>query len=85
MYCVSVAKVPHHGSGTSSCPEFLAAVDPQVAVISAGAESPFHHPDPEVVERLMELVGEDHLYFTSEHGTIELTSDGQRLWVTTER
>ena len=77
-------KVPHHGSASSSCPEFLAVVDPQLAVISVGAENPFGHPSPGVVERLMELVGEDNLYLTSEHGTIELITDGERLWVQTE-
>ena len=34
-------KVAHHGSDTSSCEEFLAGVDPQVAVVSAGADNPF--------------------------------------------
>ncbi len=78
-------KVAHHGSDTSSCSEFLAAVDPQLAVISAGAENPFGHPGPEVVERLGEVVGEDNVYLTSQHGTIELISDGERLWVRTEK
>ena len=78
-------KVPHHGSASSSCPEFLAVVDPQLAVISVGAENPFGHPSPGVVERLMELVGEDSLYLTSERGTFELITDGERLWVQTEK
>lgn len=81
----TVLKVPHHGSDTSSCSEFLAAVDPQLAVISVGAENPFGHPDPEVVERLVEMVGEDNVYLTSERGTIELITDGQRLWLRTEK
>jgi competence protein ComEC len=80
-----VLKVPHHGSATSSCLEFLNEVEPQVAVISVGAENEFGHPDPGVVERLVQVVGEDNLYLTSEHGTIELITDGTRLWVKTER
>jgi competence protein ComEC len=47
-----VFKVPHHGSRTSSSEALLQAVQPQIAVISAGAWNPFGHPHPEVVERL---------------------------------
>jgi competence protein ComEC len=45
-------KVAHHGSNTSSCEEFIDAVHPDYAVISAGIRNPFHHPRPEVIERL---------------------------------
>ncbi len=45
-------KVAHHG--TSSCEEFLDAVRPEYAVISSGIRNPFHHPRPEVIERLAE-------------------------------
>jgi len=78
-------KVPHHGSETSSCSEFLSEVDPQLAVSSVGAENPFGHPSAEVVERLGEMIGEDNVYLTSEQGTIELITDGKRLWLRTER
>ena len=44
-------KVGHHGSLTSSSPEFLAAVHPQFAVVSAGFYNTFRHPRPEVMER----------------------------------
>jgi hypothetical protein len=37
------------------------------------------------VERLGEMVGEDRVYLTSEQGTIELTTDGKRLWVRTDK
>lgn len=47
-------KVAHHGSNTSSCEEFLDAVRPDYAVISSGIRNPFHHPRPEVIERLAE-------------------------------
>ena len=47
-------KVAHHGSNTSSCEQFLDAVQPKYAVISAGIRNSFHHPRPEVIERLAE-------------------------------
>jgi competence protein ComEC len=47
-------KVAHHGSNTSSCEDFLDAVQPEYAVISSGIRNPFHHPRSEVIERLAE-------------------------------
>ena len=77
----TVLKVSHHGSMTSTIPQFLAAVDPEVAVISVGADNTFGHPSPEVVERLIDRVDEDNVYRTDKHGTIEFITDGERLWV----
>ena len=45
-------KVAHHGSGGSSCDEFLAAVSPAYAVISVGEDNRFGHPNEAVLERL---------------------------------
>ncbi|MBE0431379.1 MAG: DNA internalization-related competence protein ComEC/Rec2 [Dehalococcoidia bacterium] len=79
----TVLKVAHHGSMTSTIPQFLAAVDPEVAVISVGADNRFGHPSPEVVQRLIDRVGEDNVYHTDRQGTIELITDGERLWIKT--
>ena len=49
-----VLKVAHHGSGTSSSPSFLAGVNPQVAIISVGAENDFGHPAPRTLHALEE-------------------------------
>ncbi len=43
--------VPHHGSRTSSTADFIAAVQPQVAVVQAAYRSRFGHPAPDVVAR----------------------------------
>ena len=81
----SVIKVAHHGSKTSATPQFLAVVDPEVAVISVGANNTFGHPSPEVVERLEGRLGEDNVYLTSQNGTIEFITDGEKLWVRVEK
>ena len=40
----TVLKVAHHGSDTSTSAEFIAACQPQFAVISSGLNNPFGHP-----------------------------------------
>ena len=80
----TVLKVAHHGSNTSTTPEFLAVVNPQLAVISVGADNRFGHPTPEVMERLEEKLGLENIFRTDEQGTIEFITDGKRLWVKVE-
>jgi competence protein ComEC len=48
----TLLKIGHHGSKTSTNPDFLAAVTPQDAVISVGRHNTFGHPRAEVLERL---------------------------------
>jgi competence protein ComEC len=72
-----VLKVAHHGSATSTSPPFLAAVAPALALISAGAQNPYGHPDSATLTRLATIP----LRRTDRDGTIEVLSDGQGLWV----
>lgn len=46
-----VLLAPHHGSGTSSTPDFLRAVHPRVAVFQVGYRNRYRHPKREVYER----------------------------------
>lgn len=72
-----VLKVPHHGSATSTTSAFLRAVSPYLAVISVGEDNPFGHPREEVLDRLRGKI----VLRTDEQGTIELITDGERLWL----
>ncbi|HQR50610.1 MAG TPA: DNA internalization-related competence protein ComEC/Rec2 [Methylophilaceae bacterium] len=45
----------HHGSKSSSTPEFIASVNPRVTVFTAGYRNRFGHPKSEVVERYRSL------------------------------
>lgn len=47
----TVIKVPHHGSGTSSTAAFVAAVQPRLAVVSAGFGNRYGFPAPQVLGR----------------------------------
>ena len=48
----TLLKVGHHGSITSTRPEFLAKVAPQLAVISCGLHNRYGHPREEVLAEL---------------------------------
>ncbi|PXW92737.1 beta-lactamase superfamily II metal-dependent hydrolase [Streptohalobacillus salinus] len=65
----------HHGSNTSTSLAFLQAVQPEVVVISVGANNSYGHPHPDVLHRLGE-VGTD-VYLTSKHGTVVFSSTGE--------
>ena len=78
-----VLKVGHHGSSTSSSEEFLNEVKPSISIIMAGKGNSYGLPKEEIVERL-ENVG-SKVYRTDENGTIEVTSDGNNINVTTKK
>lgn len=65
-----VMLVPHHGSRTSSQPEFLAAVQPELAVVSRGFLNRFGMPHRAVRERYCEAG--IPLYDTGRSGQISL-------------
>ena len=73
----TVLKVAHHGSKTSSTPEFLKAVNPKVALIGVGENNKFGHPNEEVLKRLENL--DTKIYRTDKNGeiTIKVNKKGQ--------
>lgn len=78
-----ILKVGHHGSSSSSSSDFIAAVNPQFAVISVGRENSYGHPAPLVLERL-ESFG-CNILATAECGNIVFATDGVTVGYATER
>lgn len=72
-----VLKVGHHGSGTSSCVEFLEAVTPKICVIQVGADNSYGHPHKNIIERLKNY--SDKIYRNDICGDIVIESDGTVL------
>jgi len=81
VHSTDILKVAHHGSRTSSTEEFLDAVHPAFAIISAGYDNSYGHPHPAILERL-----EQHhatILRTDRDGLISIHTDGRRLHVET--
>jgi len=68
-----ILKLGHHGATTSTSQAFLDAVQPDIALISAGVDNKFGHPRPEVMERITNM----QIYRTDEMGTVQLQSNGE--------
>jgi competence protein ComEC len=73
---VTLLKVGHHGSRTSTTQAFLDAAAPKDAAVSVGRENTFGHPRYEVIERIAKA--RSKLYRTDEFGltTFLLGRDG---------
>ena len=69
---LTLLKVGHHGSITSTAEAFVEAVRPQYALISVGARNRYGHPDPQVLARL-ERAGA-RIFRTDRQGTVLLTA-----------
>lgn len=78
----TVLKCGHHGSSTSTTYDFLQAVQPQLCVISCGADNRYGHPNEEVLERLEDF-GCD-VYRTDRQGTIIMETEGKKITVTVD-
>lgn len=69
----TVLKVPHHGS-SNQAPDFVGAVDPAVAIISAGKGNPYGHP----TAHALRLIGSGgaRVYRTDQDGDIAVSPAG---------
>jgi competence protein ComEC len=75
----AVLKVPHHGGRGAASQALLAAVEPQVAIISVGATNPFGHPFAPVLQRLRGAGS--RIYRTDQDGsvTVKVGYNGLRV------
>ncbi len=72
-----VLKVGHHGSSGSTSVEWLEAVEPDVAVITVGADNSYGHPTKKVLNNLADFDCE--IYRTDEMGSIIFETDGKSI------
>ncbi len=80
---VTLLKVGHHGSKTSSGDDFLSLIQPQYAIISDGYHNQFHHPSPATLAHLA-----DHhtaVFRTDQRGLIQFRTDGDKVEIRTFR
>jgi competence protein ComEC len=78
-----VLKVGHHGSSSSTTPDFLRAVYPKYAVIEVGAGNDYGHPHQVTMSKL--AAAGVKVYRTDLNGTVTATSDGSSISFKTER
>jgi len=69
--------VPHHGSKTSSTPDFVQKVHPRFAIFTVGFRNKFHHPRPDVVARYRTIGSE--IFRSDEDGAIIVQMDAANL------
>ncbi|OCT17192.1 DNA internalization-related competence protein ComEC/Rec2 [Paenibacillus pectinilyticus] len=67
---IDVLKVAHHGSKTSTTPEWLAFWNPTAAVISVGAMNTYGHPSPEIIDHLLNVKA--GVFRTDQMGEIQM-------------
>lgn len=72
-----VLKVGHHGSYTSTSPEFLNAVKPTYAVISCGAGNDYGYPHAVTLQKLRGI----QLFRTDLNGDVVFETDGESIQV----
>ncbi|MEK7564177.1 MAG: ComEC/Rec2 family competence protein [Patescibacteria group bacterium] len=71
---VDILKVAHHGSRSSSYPDFIDAVSPKYSLISVGGDNKYGHPHKDVLDTLAEF--NTQVFRTDLLGTITIRSDG---------
>ncbi len=73
----TILKAGHHGSKTSSAPQFLDVVHPMYAIISAGKDNRYGHPHKQTIDALN--ARNIQILSTIDRGTIVFHSDGDTM------
>ena len=80
---LTILKVAHHGSNTSSTPLFLGRFPPEIAVIQVGADNSYGHPTPETLERLRRAGA--RVFRNDEDGDVVVTIKDEEVEVAVTR
>jgi competence protein ComEC len=78
---ISVLSLADSGYSASNPPEWIANLNPELVLLSVSAADENGMPDREVLESLQDY----QLLRTDQNGWVEITSDGERMWVSVER
>lgn len=78
-----IIKLGHHGSSSSSTPEFIEKVSPEVAIITSGKDNSYGHPHKETLDTLNKF-GIPY-YDTQDYGTITIISTGAGWHIETSK
>jgi competence protein ComEC len=78
---MTVLLMPESGYAPLNTPEWLASLQPQLALLSVAAGDRDGLPDPEALQAAAGY----NLLRTDEHGWIEITTDGKQMWVEAAR
>ncbi len=70
-----------HGSERANGEEWLWAINPRVAIVSVGADNRLGVPAPKILDRLAGRA----ILRTDQNGALTLFTDGEQLWMETER
>ena len=76
---ITVLKVGHHGSKTSSSKEFINEINPKYSIISVGKNNKYGHPNKEVLDNL----NNSKIYRTDEDGSIMFKIKNNKLKIET--
>jgi competence protein ComEC len=80
---ITIYKAGHHGSKYSSGDKLLSYIHPEYAVISAGKDNRYGHPNPETLGRLRIYAQE--ILSTIDKGTITFLLDGKNVSYSTTK
>jgi competence protein ComEC len=74
-----ILKAGHHGSATSSTPDFIAALQPEIALLSVGAGNRYRHPGSRTLQTL--AVHDCQVLRTDRGGAVRIVLRGATLWL----